>query len=101
MIKFGTKLRTAFARISDTKDQGKERQRIFMKVKEKLDEETSKVQALKNQMTENKEKINRDLQKEQEEIVKKRELDEQKRKADFEAQKILDEQQRAKNDLMD
>lgn len=33
--------------------------------------------------------------------MKKRELDEQKRKADFEAQKILDEQQRAKNDLMD
>lgn len=61
LIKFGAKLRTAFARISDTKDQGKERQRIFLKVKEKLDEETSKVQALKNQMTENKEKINRDL----------------------------------------
>lgn len=31
-----------------------ERQRIFMKVKEKLDEETTAVQTLKQQMTENK-----------------------------------------------
>lgn len=52
-------------------------------------------------MTENKEKINRDLAKEQEDSLRKRENDEMQRKADFEAQKIIDEQQRAKNDLME
>jgi len=68
-----------------------ERQRIFMKVKEKLDEETTAVQSLKQQMTENKQKINRDLQKEMEDLANQRQKEENERKAAFEAQKIIDE----------
>lgn len=47
LINFGNKLRTAFTKIAETKTQGQERLRIFLKVKEKLDEETKKVQDLK------------------------------------------------------
>jgi len=57
-----------------------ERQRIFMKVKEKLDEETTAVQSLKQQMTENKQKINRDLQKEMEDLANQRQKEENERK---------------------
>lgn len=80
---------------------GQERQRIFLKVKEKLDEETSRVQQLKEQMTQNKELITRDLQTEMDNLTKQREKEENERKAAFEAQKIIDEQRRAKNELMD
>lgn len=62
LINFGNKLRTAFSKIAETKTQGQERLRIFLKVKEKLDEETKKVQDLKKQMNTNKELITRDLQ---------------------------------------
>ena len=41
---FGSKLREVFQAVSFQKLQGMERSRIFMKVKEKLDEETQKVQ---------------------------------------------------------
>jgi len=101
LLKFGAKLRTAFTKIAETKTQGQERQRIFLKVKEKLDEETSRVQQLKEQMTQNKELITRDLQTEMENLTKQREKEEAERKAAFEAQKIVDEQRRAKNELMD
>lgn len=43
LLNFGSKLRTAFSKIAETKTQGQERLRIFLKVKEKLDEETTKV----------------------------------------------------------
>jgi Skp family chaperone for outer membrane proteins len=101
LIKFGSKLRGAFSKIAETKTQGQERARIFMKVKEKLDEETSKVQSLKQQMTTNKELISRDLKQEMDDLIKQRDLEEANRKAAFEAQKIVDEQRRAKNELMD
>lgn len=47
LVNFGNKLRTAFSKIAETKTQGQERLRIFLKVKEKLDEETKRVQELK------------------------------------------------------
>lgn len=80
MLNFGAKLRTAFAKIAETKTEGKERNRIFLKVKEKLDEETKRVQDLKQQMTQNKELITRDLQQEMENLIKLREKEEQERK---------------------
>lgn len=101
LLNFGAKLRTAFSKIAETKTMGQERQRIFLKVKEKLDEETSRVQQLKEQMTQNKELITRDLQTEMDNLTKQREKEENERKAAFEAQKIIDEQRRAKNELMD
>lgn len=72
-----------------------------MKVLEKLDEETSKVQQLKEQMTQNKDLIQRDLLQEMDQLVKQRELEEIERKNQFEAQKKKDEAMRKKNELME
>ena len=83
LISFGNKLRTAFSRIAETKTQGQERLRIFLKVKEKLDEETKKVQDLKQQMNTNKELITRDLQQEMDALAKKIELEQIKKKEEF------------------
>jgi len=47
---FGNKLRQVFQTLSQQKMQGMERARIFMKVKEKLEEETQKVQQRKEVM---------------------------------------------------
>lgn len=51
--------------------------RIFVKVKEKIDEETQKVQVRKEAMRNNKEQLTRDLQKEMEEFHRERARDEQ------------------------
>lgn len=72
-----------------------------MKVKEKLDEETSRIQNLKQQMTTNKEQIILDQKKEWDELVKRREQEEAQKIAAFNAQKIKDEQMRQKNELID
>lgn len=44
LTNFGHKLRVVFTKIAEKNTQGQERMRIFVKVKEKLDEETTKVQ---------------------------------------------------------
>lgn len=101
LLNFGNKLRTAFSKIAETKTQGQERLRIFLKVKEKLDEETKKVQDLKQQMTTNKEQITRSLQEEMEELAKQREIEEIRKKEEFNNQQIEDEKKRIRNALMD
>ena len=50
LVSFGQQLRNAFQRINERRTQGAERVRIFMKVKEKLDEETNLVQERKKEM---------------------------------------------------
>lgn len=77
MTNFGHKLRDTFTKIAETKTQGQERMRIFVKVKEKIDEETQKVQVRKEAMRNNKEQLTRDLQKEMEEFHRERARDEQ------------------------
>lgn len=101
LINFGNKLRTAFTKIAETKTQGQERLRIFLKVKEKLDEETKKVQDLKAQMNTNKEQITRSLKEEMEALAKQSEIEEMKKKEEFNRQKIEDEKKRIRNQLMD
>lgn len=54
-MQFGAQLRDAFQKISETQTQGNERMRIFMKVKEKLDEETAAVRQQRDDMIKNKE----------------------------------------------
>jgi hypothetical protein len=44
LVNFGKKLRYAFSKIAETKTEQNERNRIFQKVLEKLDEETNRVQ---------------------------------------------------------
>jgi len=80
LVNFGSKLRVAFSRIAETKTQGGERTRIFQKVLEKLDEETQRVQSLKEQMSKNKDLIQRDLQQEMDLLAKQREVEENERR---------------------
>lgn len=101
MIKFGHKLRTAFSKIAETKQRGQERQRIFMKVKEKLDEETSLVLNTRQKMHDEKKKLEQDKQNESENL-KIAERERQKRiDEEFKAKQIIEAQNRVKNELMD
>ena len=52
LISFGDKLRTVFQKVQDKSTSDNERARIFGKIKAKLDEEVSKVQDIKQAMSE-------------------------------------------------
>lgn len=55
LIRFGMKLRDAFQRVQDVSSEGKERERIFMKVKEKIEQEMGEVLKRKDDMEKMKE----------------------------------------------
>jgi hypothetical protein len=57
LMRFGMKLRQAFQKVQDITSEGKERERIFLKVKEKIDEEMSDVLKRKGAMERMKEEI--------------------------------------------
>jgi hypothetical protein len=59
LIRFGLKLREAFQRVQEATSEGKERERIFMKVKEKMEQEMAEVLRRKEDMEKMKEKIAR------------------------------------------
>ncbi len=50
LFKFGNKLRQAFHKLQDIHSEGRERERIFLKVKEKLDVEMAEVTRRKEEM---------------------------------------------------
>lgn len=100
-MEFGAQLRNAFQKISETQTQGNERMRIFMKVKEKLDEETAAVRHQKEEMEKNKSQINQDMMEEMQALAQKREEEEMLKRKEFELQQIKDAQQRQRNELLD
>lgn len=53
-MSFGTKLRVAFSKITELRTHGQERNRIFMKVIEKMDEEKRKAEEIKKKMNQTK-----------------------------------------------
>jgi hypothetical protein len=55
--KFGLKLKEAFQKVQDVISEGKERERIFMKVKEKMEQEMNEVLKRKEDMVKMKEDI--------------------------------------------
>lgn len=59
LMKFGLKLKEAFQKVQDAMSEGKERERIFMKVKEKMEEEMNEVLKRKEDMVKMKEDIQR------------------------------------------
>lgn len=59
LLKLGTRLRDAFQLVQSVSSEGKERERIFLKVKEKMEEEMSEVLRRKHDMTRMKEEIAR------------------------------------------
>lgn len=68
--------------------------RIFMKVKEKLDEETAAVRQQKEYMEKNKSQINQNMMEEMQAIAQAREEEEMLKRKEFELQQIKDTQQR-------
>lgn len=101
LVNFGQKLRVAFTKIQEEKTQGQERIRIFMKVKEKLDEETNRTQQLKEEMEKNKELITLDLETEMQNLAAARDKENAENSMKFEIQKQKDEQKRVRNELLD
>jgi hypothetical protein len=100
-VKFGAKLRTAFATIAESKQQGKERLRIFLKVKEKLEDETERQRQLKEQMITSKTNIALDAEAEMQKFAAEAEKAEIERRRLFEEQQEKDKINRIKNELMD
>ena len=98
---FGNKLREVFQAVSYERMQGMERSRIFMKVKEKLDEETEKVQQRKEAMFQNKASIERDLNAEMAAIEALRDKEAAEKKREFELEKQRNEQQMKRNELLE
>jgi hypothetical protein len=90
LVNFGSKLRTVFQKVQEKRTVGKERIRIFEKIKGELDEEMRKVKDVKKAMKETQEDLNRDreaefnhwkLQKSKEDEDRKRKFEEEKVKA--------------------
>lgn len=59
LVRFGFKLKDAFLKVQEATSEGKERERIFMKVKEKMEQEMSEVLKRKDDMERMKEEIAR------------------------------------------
>lgn len=59
LVRFGLKLKDAFSKVQNVLSEGKERERIFLKVKEKMEQETSEVLKRKEDMVRMKEDIER------------------------------------------
>jgi len=50
LLRFGHRLRDAFQKVQEITSEGKERERIFLKVKEKIEQEMSEVLSRKEDM---------------------------------------------------
>ena len=101
LIKFGHKLKDAFLKVQDALSEGKERERIFMKVKEKLDEEMGEVLRRKEDMVRMKEDIARTQAEESrslQEILQQQQAEKEK---EFNIQKVKEEKERQKNKLLE
>lgn len=101
LAKFGLKLKEAFQKVQNVMSEGKERERIFLKVKEKMEQEMAEVIRRREDMV----KMREDIQKNQE--LEKKTLEEiltqqqQERDKLFAEQYIKEEKERKKNKLLD
>lgn len=81
LFQFGDKLKDVFTQIKASTTHGKiQRQRIFLKVKEKLDEEIELVKTQKDEMLLAQEKIRKQQARERELAEKQRAADEARKK---------------------
>jgi len=65
LVKFGLKLKEAFSKVQNALSEGKERERIFLKVKEKMEQEINEVLKRKEDMIRMKDDIERTKAEEQ------------------------------------
>lgn len=103
LMQFGTKLRQAFITTREVTYAGHhdERNRIFMKVKEKIDEEKKRIDRLRQNMLVS---IEDNVKREEEErVIREQKLVEEKRKqqAEFDARRKKNEEDRKVNDILE
>ena len=101
LFTFGNQLRQVFQSVVEATTHGKtQRQRIFMKVKEKLDEEVSEMQKQKEEMLAMQQQQAERLAKEKQDRVLEEQREAARKQRDLEDEKIRDEQRRARNTLL-
>ena len=103
LVRFGHKLKTAFQLVQQTQEEpgNKERERIFLKVKEKIEQEMGEVTRRKADMEKMKEQIARTQAEEKKTLEEILEAQRIEREKDFVVQQIKEEKERQKNKLLD
>lgn len=102
LFNFGDRLRDVFTEIKAATTHGRQqRQRIFLKVKEKLDEEVDAVKAQKQEILNAQKKLAEQKEREAAELEAQRAADEAARQRDQAQQKIRDEQRRKRNEILE
>ena len=102
-MRFGHKLKTAFQLVQQAQEEpgNKERERIFLKVKEKIEQEMGEVTRRKADMEKMKEQIARTQAEEKKTLEEILEAQRIEREKDFVVQQIKEEKERQKNKLLD
>ena len=101
LLKFGQKLRVAFQKVQDITSEGKERERIFMKVKEKMEDEMNQVLKRKEDMDRMKNQIARTNAEETRTLQDIFTAQQQERERNFAEQQVKEEKERQKNKLLE
>eukprot|EP00347_Sterkiella_histriomuscorum_P021885 403332425 len=101
LLKFGHKLKEAFQRVQDVMSEGKERERIFMKVKEKMEQEMNDVLKRKVDMVKMKENIARTQAEEHKSLQDLFQQQQSEKEKEFNQQRVKEEKERQKNKLLE
>lgn len=101
LIRFGLKLRDAFQKVQEATSEGKERERIFLKVKEKMEQEMTEVLTRKEDMERMKNQIVRTRAEETRSLQEILLTQQQERERNFAEQQVKEEKERQKNKLLD
>lgn len=100
LMSFGTKLRVAFNKITELRTHGQERNRIFMKVIEKMDEEKRKAEEIKRKMNQTKLDHEREAIAEKEAAQAAKLREEADKKLKFQEDKRIADKLRIKNEIL-
>ena len=100
-MKFGHRLREAFLRVQEVSSEGKERERIFLKVKEKIEQELGDVLKRKGDMERMKEEIARTHAEETRSLQEIFTTQQLERERNFTEQQVKEEKERQKNMLLE
>jgi hypothetical protein len=102
LFNFGNQLNDCFQRVVEATTHGKtQRQRIFLKVKEKLDDEIAANQRQKEEMIKIQQELAEQKVAEKAEQERQKQLAIQRKQRELEEQKIRDEQRRERNTILE
>ena len=102
LFQFGQKMKEVFTTVKQSTAHGKvQRQRIFLKVKEKLDEEIQLVKTQKDEMQQAQKKLAEKKARDAKLAAENRVKDEERKKREQDEQKVRDEQRRKRGEILD